>query len=115
MVGLISIFTGVLLAIALVPTLFEDDDKVCYNQKWYKDAAKEFGEDYYYPPSTHRTCMNSKGTHIRTSQHYRPVRSSTYYHTFEELTPWFVEVKACWGGGNEKLLDRYFGTIRNDK
>ena len=111
MVGLISICTGVFLAAVFLSTLFEDDSNVCYDQKWYKDAAKEFGEDHYYPPSTHRTCMNSKGTHIRTSQHYRPVRGSTYYHTSEELIPWFVEVKACWGGGNEKLLERTFNDV----
>lgn len=115
MVGLISILTGALLAIAFVPTLFEDDDKVYYNQKWYKDAAEEFGEDYYYPPATHRSIMNSAGTVIRNSQHYLPVRSSTYSATETNLTPWFVETKAVHNGGYEKFLERTFNSVRNDK
>ena len=100
---------GVLAVVCLVAACQDDDSNAFYNQKWYIDAAKEFGDDYYYPPATHRSIMNSAGTVIRNSQHYRPVRSSTYSAT-TELVPWFIETKAVYCGGHEKFLERRFNT-----
>jgi hypothetical protein len=105
----IIITLGILAFIAAcVAANADDDSNVFYKQQWYNDAAKEFGEDYYYPPSTHRSIMNSSGTVIRNSQHYRPVRSSTYSSAFDKLTPWFIDTKAVYNGGCEKLLERKF-------
>ena len=104
----IIIALGVLFIICIVATNSTDNENACYYQQWYNDASKEFGEDYYYPPATHRSIMNSSGTVIRNSQHYRPVRSSTYSPIFDKLTPWFIETKAVYNGGCEKFLERNF-------
>jgi len=112
MVSLISFIVGIFLIIILLK--FSEKDNSCYNQQWYKDAKNKFGEDYYYPPSTHTTCMNSEGLHIRTSQHYKPVRHSIYSPAFDKLIPWFVEIKICYDGGCEKVVNRYFGKVKNE-
>ena len=77
-----------------------------YNQKWYNDACKKFGDDYYYPPARHSSWITKSGTIIKQSCHFKPVRNSTYYPSCTPLIPWFTEIKVCYGGGIERVIRR---------
>jgi len=85
-----------IIILSIILTSIEEKYSV-YNQKWYKEAAEKFGDDYYYPLSTCRSDLQLDGTVIKHIQHYKPVKHSTYstYSTFTKLEEWFIEVKRC--------------------
>ena len=104
-IGIIIYLVISLIGVILTYTPYPSNR--CFDQDWYHNACKQFGDDYYYPISTCRSIMQADGTIIREEKHYKPYRYSTFDCFTDKLEPWFMEILRVDGGRNQ-FLDRRF-------
>jgi hypothetical protein len=100
------IIAGVITLFVFIASLPEKKHPI-YDSEWYHKASEKFGEDYYYPPSSCRSIMQSNGVIIRERQHYKPVRHSNYSPTFTKLERWFKS-SCIMEDGRERHLELNF-------
>ena len=93
--------------VGVIITHYPYSSNRCFDQDWYKNACKEFGEDYTYPQSTYRSIIQANGVIIREEKHYKPYRHSTFDRFTDKLEPWFIEMLRVDDGRNQ-FLDREF-------
>ncbi len=104
-IGIIIYLVVSLIGVIITHTPYPSNR--CFDQQWYKNACKEFGEDYTYPQSTIRSIMQANGTIIREERHYKPYRYSTFDRFTDKLEPWFLEILRVDDGRNQ-FIDREF-------